>query len=411
MATVIWRGDAPTVAQVDTVTFSLISDTDFTTFTINGKSVVVTATTSTLTQELFAAACATALEASTIPEFEELTFTSDANGLYCTGPSDGRPFTMTATGTNMTASRTTTTTASSPNDASLAANWVGGALPVNSDTVIFENSDVDCLWNLGSLSAVTLASLQIKQSYTGNIGLPLLTSTGYYEYRTTELTIGATSVRVGDGEGNGSSRCFLNLGSAQTAVLVTDTGSAEDPSVGALVIRGTHASNVLRVARGDVGVAMLRSTDTATFATVEASYIDDEAGDSRLRLGPGCTLTTVEVYGGRHDIYADLSTLTVEGGSVVCHEGVSPATAIDVMGGLVEYRSSGTLTQGYVAGDGELVFWGLATRTVTNLTLYTGATVRDKFKTVTFTNPIVLTRCALEDVTLELGSNINIART
>ena len=295
MATVIWRGDAPTVAQVDTVTFSLISDTDFTTFTINGKSVVVTATTSTLTQELFAAACATALEASTIPEFEELTFTSSASGLFVTGPSDGRPFTMTATGTNMTASRTTTTTASSPNDASLAANWVGGALPVNSDTVIFENSDVDCLWNLGSLSAVTLASLQIKQSYTGNIGLPLLTSTGYYEYRTTELTIGATSVRVGDGEGNGSSRCFLNLGSAQTAVLVTDTGSAEDPSVGALVIRGTHASNVLRVARGDVGVAMLRSTDTATFATVEASYIDDEAGDSRLRLGPGCTLTTVEV--------------------------------------------------------------------------------------------------------------------
>lgn len=411
MATIIWRGDAPTTAQVDTVTFSLISDTDYTTFTINGKSVVVTATTGTLTQELYAAACATALEASTIPEFVELTFTSDANGLYCTGADDGRPFTMTATGTNMTASRTTTTTASSPNDAGLAANWVGGALPVNSDAVIFENSDVDCLWNLSTLSGVTLASLEIKQSYTGNIGLTLLTSTGYYEYRTRELTVGATTVTIGNGEGNGSGRMFLNLGSVQTTVLVTNTGSAEDSTVGALVLRGTHASNVLRVARGDVGVAMLKSTDTATFATIEASYIDDEAGDSRLRLGPGCTLTTVEVYGGRHDIYADLSTLTVEGGSVVCHDGVSPATAIDVMGGVVEYRSSGTLTQGYVAGDGELVFWGLATRTVTNLTLYTGATVRDKFKTVTFSNPIVLTRCALEDVTLELGTNISIART
>lgn len=411
MATVIWRGDAPTVPQVDTVTFAAISDTDYTTFAINGKSVVVTATASTTTQETYAALCVTTLEASTIPEFAELTFTSSASGLFVTGASDGRPFTMTATGTNMTATRTTTTTASSPNDAGLAANWVGGALPVNSDIVIFENSTVDCLWNLSALSAVTLAQLRIKQSYTGSIGLPLLTETGYYEYRTRELTISSTLVYIGEGDGAGSGRIFLNLGSAATTVSVYDTGSAEDSAVGALVLRGTNAANILRVARGDVGVAMLRATDTATLATTEISYIDDQDGDSRVRLGSGCTLTTVEVYGGDVDIYADFTTLVQEGGLVKCHEGVSPSTSIDVLDGTCQYRSSGTLAQGYVSDGGVLEFWGLATRTVTNLTIYAGATVRDRFKTVTFTNPIVLTRCSLEEVTLELGTSISIART
>lgn len=411
MATILWRGDAPTVSQVDTVTFASIADTDYTTFTINGKSVVVTATASTTTQETYAALCVTTLEASTIPEFVELTYTSSASGLFTTGASDGRPFTMTATGTNMTASRSTTTTASSPNDAGLAANWSGGALPVNSDDVIFENSTVDCLWNLGSLSAVTLASLKIKQSYSGRIGLPVLTDTGYYEYRTRELTISSTVVNVGEGEGLGTRRCFLNLGSAATTVSVYDTGGPEDSSVGAFVFRGTNASNVLRVARGDVGVGMLKSTDAATLATVEISYVDDVNGDSRVRLGPTCTLTAIEVYGGDVDIYSDFASLVQEGGRVKCHEGVSPATSIDILEGVCEYRSSGTLTQGYVASGGELIFWGLSTRTVTNLSIYAGAIVRDRFKTVTFTNPIVLVRCALSEVELELGTSISIART
>jgi len=47
-------------------------------------------------------------------------------------------------------------------------------------------------------------------------------------------------------------------------------------------------------------------------------------------------------------------------------------------------------------------------RTVTNCTIYSGATLTDSFKTVTWSNPITLSNCSLEEVTLDVGTNITL---
>jgi hypothetical protein len=414
VATIIWRGDAATVAQVDTITFSAISDTDYTTFTINGKDIRVTATASTVTQTTFGALCATTIGqySNTIPEFAEVSATSNATALYITGPTDGTPFTLGVVGTNMTATPSTSTAASSPNHASIADNWSGGAVPGTGDTVIFENSDVDCLYGLDAITGDTLAALRIKASYTGDIGLPTRNENGtlsYYEYRDTQLQLGATLVFIGEGEGPGSQRINLDLEAVASEVIVYNTADAADASVGAVSLVGSNAGNVVRVAKGSVGLATQRETDTMVCATLECSYDTSQDSDSAVIVGRGTTLTAVKVYGGEHIINADLTTLVQDGGTVRLMPGVSPGTSIDIRGGVCYYDSDGTLTQGYVSDGAELIFGKFDARTVTNLTIYAGATVRDTFKTVTWSNPIVLTRCSIAEVTLDLGVGITLA--
>ena len=53
-----------------------------------------------------------------------------------------------------------------------------------------------------------------------------LTGSGYAEYREQYLKISATTVNIGSGQGGGSSLIKLDVGSVQTTVVVSGTGSA-----------------------------------------------------------------------------------------------------------------------------------------------------------------------------------------
>lgn len=135
-----------------------------------------------------------------------------------------------------------------------AANWLPAGVPVNSDAVIFESNSSDCLYGLAQ-SGVTLTSLHIAATYTGKLGLPRNNASGYLEFRPSELSIGATTILIGHGEGSGSGKIAINTGSVQTAIEVRSSGGSSDVGVPAITWRGTNANSDVEVLGGDFGTA------------------------------------------------------------------------------------------------------------------------------------------------------------
>jgi hypothetical protein len=286
-----------------------------------------------------------------------------------------------------------------------AANWSGGAVPVASDDVYFKDSSIDCRYGLDQ-SSITLSSLHVDSSYTGHIGLPRYTG-DYYEYRDTMLQVSATNVYIGEGDGTGSAMIKLDTGTNQTDVLVQRTATGEEAE-GAFIFAGTHASNVLSVQRGRVGVATEEPGQDTTLATLRIGYVDSQDTDSAVVCGDGVSqLTTINQTGGSLDVGSNLGTLTQRGGESTIR-GSATVTTLDAKG-TVYYTSSGTMTTAKIRAGGVLSFDRDARdRTVTSCTLYSGAELSDKFRTVTWTNPIALDGCGIEDCDLSLGTHVTI---
>jgi len=302
---------------------------------------------------------------------------------------------------------TTTTAAQSPNHASVAVNYSGGALPVNSDRLIFEKNSVDCLYGLDALSAVTLTELVVRQSYTGRIGLPEHNGQ-YYEYLPTFLEVGATTLTVGAGQGSGSSRLKFNTGSVQTTLQVTGSGRAEGEGEHAIEWKGTHASNVVRINRGDLGIGTVARA-AATVATLAIGYIDDQNSDVKVEIGENATLTTIDKTGGSLLCYAGATTITQTAGTM---EYDGAITTLHALGGSVFITGVGTIGTLNVATNTTVSFdKDTRARTVTNTTIQSGATVLDHLATVTFSNAPALDQCGFESVTLELGTGLTFTRT
>lgn len=247
------------------------------------------------------------------------------------------------TGTSpITVTAETIQASTGPHHADEPLNYSGGALPTNGDTLVFSDGDSSCQYGLSALSGVTLASLNIYASYSGDIGLPERDEDGdYYQYRDKYFQVSATTVTVGAGEGSSSGRIKLDLGSVQTTVHVLNTGQPVEQGPKALMLKGTHSSNVLNVTKGSVDVAR-EDGSTSTFATVRVSYETNSSGDSDVRLGAGTTLTTVLQFGGTLAIQSDTTSLTVRDG--VCYLLDGAHTAVVATGGLVDWRTTDEIT-------------------------------------------------------------------
>lgn len=425
MATCIFRGDAPAVAQVQAWVFGGTWEAnDVITATINGKAVsMVTGGTDIAT---FLALFVTALNASTIPEFAEVTWSQSTTTLIGTADTAGKPFTATMSTTETggggadsqtidgttSSTGTSTTACSGPNFWNVAGNWSGGAVPVNSDDVIVENTSTSILYGLDN-NSVTLTSLSVRKTFTGTIGLPKINGTGssaYYEYRETYLKVSATTVNIGDGEGNGSGRIKLNTGTNAATVNVKGTGSTEETSLPSFLWVGAHASNVANIYSGTTGIAALAG-ETATVPVIRISVAPNQAGDAVVICGSGATLTTINKAGGTLTLNGAATTITQTGGETTIN-GTGAITTLTMRdSGRVTYNTSGTLTTLYIAGqaDTEIDFTkDMRSKTVTTANRYGYATIRDTFKVVTFTNGVDNEGT---DITgLVLGSNLNIQR-
>ena len=324
---------------------------------------------------------------------------------------------MTGSGTSLTGAgsqtftASTTTTPTGPNWFDNAENWTTNTQPGGGDTVIFESSDVDCLYGIDTLS-ITLAALHIKASYTGKIGLAFYTDTGYYEYRTRFLTLGATLLYVGYGEGEGSGRINLNLGSVQTTALVNRTALSADVNSAALTIKGTHASNALSVFRGNVAVAPFGG-DTSTLLTLAMGFVDDQENDVTVFLGSGVTLGTVDKSGGLLTVNGAVGTSLTQTAGTTIIDGAGAVAQLTLRGGTCYYNTTGALGGNtVVSGEAVLSFdQDTRTKTVTNpIELYGDeAQIIDTYKVIT--SLIVDGNEIKGDLSqLKIGNNVRITR-
>lgn len=385
MATHVWRGDAPAVAQVTTVQVTAYDAATSYRLTINGKTVAVDGDTDVNDT---ATALAAAFNASTIPEFAEITAEAATDTVTLTADTEGKPFTVTSSvsGGTGTIGAATSATANAGPAVVAAANFDSGSLPSNNDTMILQDSGNSLKYTLDALAAVTLDLLVIAADFSdgAQVGLPRTNSdaTSYVEYRDTYLEVGATAVRIGEGRGQGSSGLRLNLLSAQTSVQVFATGNSSDTDYAALQIIGTNASNVLQVFGGQVDVAM-QPGQVATFATVTVS-------GGQVRFGSGVTLTTVEANGDSSvEVRSAATTLRSQGGGRIYKLGAGAVTTVDVGGGTFELAAAGTIGTLTVRAGKTFDASKLTTSvTITNATLYAGARVVDPNGKLVWSNAI-----------------------
>lgn len=402
MATVRWRGDAPAVAQVQAYVLAGTWEVGDIINCVIGTKTLSYTTTSTNTTTIAAGLVMAwnALSGSTYPEFAELTASNSTNTFKLTADTAGKPFTVTISTTETgggaadaqtidgaTSSTGTATTASSgPNDWSTAANWSGGAVPVDNDTVFIQDSDVDILYGLDQ-SAIQLTALNIEQSYTGKIGLPAINedsaSGSYYEYRDRYLKIEPVTCNIGRGEGNGSQRINLDNNDDAVTLGIFNSGPAESGREKAIQWKGTNASNVVNLERGSFGAA-LEAGEVATIATLRVGYIDNKGGDSQYRIGSGVTLGAVVIAGGVGNIGCATTAVTVDDGTLTI-EGTGAHAAIIVNGGNVFLNSTGTYTTLTISGIGIIDFsQDLRAKTVSNAIERFGSLckIRDPHKVV-----------------------------
>ena len=389
MSDIIFAGDAKAIDEVRPGTLTAYDASTTYTVTMGGKTISTVGTGGTTTTT--ATALAALLNAATQPEFAEVTWSSSTNTVIGTCDTAGVPFvaTLTVSGGTGTVSDFTTTTACEGPSVVCANNFINAstgarALPVNSDTLYFQDSTVSLLYALEALSAVTVTALHIKASYTGEIGLAYIhdATTDYQEYRPRHFKIGATNCYIGEGGGDGSGRLQLNFSNVQTAVSITTSDTASDTNLNAIQIKGTHASNALTATGGTIDLAP-DDDDTAVFTTVTIG------GTANLRANRNSTLTTVTASGNAQaEIWVAATTVHVYGNATVTRQGSGAWTTANVYGTLTDL-GSGTVTTmnigstGTVDNDSSTV-----SKTYTDTTVAEGYTLNDNNHRVTFTNAI-----------------------
>lgn len=373
MADVFWKGLQRRRAMQRTLTVTTADTGGTITVTVGGtKSVIVTPTTTgtTLTATEIAAAC----ELSTEPEFEEITWTSALAVVTAVGPDDGRPITIAKTdgGSNAT-TLATSVAALSPNDLTDAANYAGGALPVNGDRLVLQDTNVPILWNLAGLTGVTFTVLR-KATFTAAVGLPDLNPAGYPEYRSTHLEPAGTAIEV-EGAAFDQARQFRFKSTAGSAVTVTVRGGNRSALGSEVVeVHGLPAASILQVAGGSVAVAP-KVGQTATVGTLVAS-------NATLTIGSGATLGTV-AGPSLVDVTASIlsswsNTLALDGGDVSV--GGAAAGVLQIDSGRVVWRSTGNPGNSPAIGSGATLDLSQAPSTLTiggTVALYAGGTLND----------------------------------
>lgn len=398
MATPRWIGNAVATADVWTATAGGTWEIgDIVTITMGGRTFSYSVTSATIATFLPLLATAyNALDATTYPEHRQFTATSTSTTLILTEQTKGVPHTVTVTTTesngdpadDQTWSISNTTVATGPNFWSNASNWDTGAVPVDTDTVYIENSNIDILYGL-SQGSVELTALNIALSYTGKIGLPRWNPTGYYEYRTQYLTIDATTVNIGYGSGQGSKRIKLSIPDVATSVNVTGTGTPAELGIPALLVLAAEATAALTITQGSFGSAIF-GTETATWKTVKIGNEGNVGTDVSAWFGVGCTLnganSTFVQNGGNVQVDSTLLVVTREGGTMTI-TGAAAATTITNNGGQLFDESTGTFTT--LDNSAHYERRSLKAKTITTARCYGDKyTLLDPDGVVTFSNPV-----------------------
>lgn len=410
MAVKTWVGRASSVSQVTKVTFSAVGSHTYS-VTINGKTVSYTSTTSSLADIIDGLIAS--WEASAEPEHAEMIAAQRLEptlvGLQLTATASGVPHTITASASSGTATVTEVTAASGPNFWNVAANWSGGTLPSAADDLVLESSSVPILYGLADTT--NYASLTIRASFTGSVGLPVTNDLGYPEYRTRFLTLGngsgSMALTIGEGAGTGAQRIYIDFNDNTGTVSVFST-QQNVISGQPVQIHGLDSSSVVRIYGGSV---LLDDPTSAAVSTID--IIERQGANARadVYVTPRVSWTSITASGGTLLVESSGSSLTAREAASVT---VSKASAIPTVKvgsrARVNWESSaGIGTKLTVEPNGVIDFGRVATaKTVAAVDMNTSGTLLDPSDRITFTTGITLVGCRLADVTLDLGFGVTV---
>lgn len=349
MASLYFTGDTVAVAQVDTVQITgYHADTTYI-LTVGGLTVSVAGDTD---EDTTATNLCAAWNASTHPYFSTVTASVATDTVTLTANTAGVPFIAASSvsgGAGTIGAVGNSTACTGPNWWSEAGNWSTGAVPVNTNDVVLADMSTNICWGLDQ-DAVTLASLEKTQTFSGSIGLhPFQFATtavgdgnqpNVLEYRQHCLKIGADTIDLGRHHGvgtpAGSSR--IAIWNAKTSggstLTVHDTASSSDllgrPAVTYRVV-DSDANVYVRGGAGGVGIAKHEPLETATLALVSVT-----GSTSRVWVGDGTTLTTYSQAGGANTLQAaaTVTTVTCDGGTLTT-DGDFLITTLNADGGNV----------------------------------------------------------------------------
>jgi hypothetical protein len=302
MAARYFRGDAPAVAKVYTITAAgvpVAGDTITISFKDAAGGNVVRSHTYTLTDGLLAtisAALAAMINNSVYEEVLEVAATDSGAGVVVLTQIDqykGETLfvEVSKTGT-VTIAIATTTASSGPGDWNLATNWVGGVAAGAADDPYLDGLPYDITDSLASIAQV----LSTRIINCKNIGRPLHNGR-YREWRPRYLAALMSKLYINSPESDLLRIDLLALASV-VEVIVDDiaiNGSEEGMEALCLKCSGANGFN-LTVNRGSVGVAAFEG-ETAKVPSIIQNYRDSPS-DTHIRCGLGATLTNVYRSGG-----------------------------------------------------------------------------------------------------------------
>lgn len=296
-----------------------------------------------------------------------------------------------------------------------AANWSDNGEPDATDVAIIPaysvtagDATVDTI--LGSAafpSGTDVQSMIIEEggSYTiGTRALPLTIK--FDDLATADLAIGGTGTY------------FLTPVNYDT-ITITEAGAA--PGTGEYAVNLTGMTHAAQNAVGAIHVNCESNMSVGIGAensvTTEVETIHVSGGE--VTVGRGCVqldgsdAPDLTITGGDVTTFCTLGAVLVEGGTLTIMEGASDSITVD--GGTVIYRSDGACPVPVIGGSGTIDFsQDLSARTfgaTTQTKIYPGGTINDPAGTVTWTNGIDIIKGKLEDVSIDIGENLNIAKT
>ncbi len=273
-------------------------------------------------------------------------------------------------------------------DWGVAANWSPSGVPVNGDDVFLVDSSQAVTGSLNQ-SAVALTTLNIEQSYTGDIATV-----------STFLQIGTVTLRVGFHAGRnrptGSGRVNIDLGTttAAQAFIIDSKTVPTDTNRSTVRLKANNASTDIFVTGGLVAIAD-DAADTSTIGDINV----DEAGN--VIIGQGVTLTNANNDGGTLLLNSTPTTLTINGGNVTTQY-AGAITTVTIRGGTFTSNSSGTITTLNVEGGTVFFDKSQEPRTVTTTNLENGS-IRADETFITFTNAIALSGGGVKSITASKG--------
>jgi hypothetical protein len=417
MAVKIYTGGADDVPDVFTLTpGGTIEAGDLFLVTIGNATVSVAATATTVAQTCLDILAA--LQADGVPaEIGEITWEVDDDvtptHVQGTGPSDGKPvydgLAVSTTESNggaadaQTFTKANTTPGTGSKFWSNVDNWKDGSVPVNGDEVFIGLYGIVPQYDIDQ-NAVTLDELHIMAGATSGLelGLPLNNDSGYVEYLNRYLKISSTVVYYGEGNGNETSKVWLNTGTNAATIQVYKSNPRDNAGEAPFQWIGNHASNSVNDCRGALDVGT-QPDDAGQVSTLTYGASGD------VRVGSGVTVTTLTANAGsgwvKHGTPPVTITVRNQAALRVDGTGGTTTTLTQEIGSKVDWRTTATVTDYVSSGSIDFALDDRGSKTFTNVDLYKGAVWNDPNKVITTTNGIDLNQCGVEDVTINLGKN------